>query len=167
MLGDSTTESKKKITCKTVSIIMLIKIIKLTRLSLFFITAISSNVFAETASDARKIECLLDVSVLPSQNFQNPVTQYTSMKNDGYPMLLIGIKIHNAHANDASKKIKSHQIYCSNLIGQQKDVYLSGPYESQKIEIHIGDQLILRNIHSSGKPYPYWADFYWIEKRDE
>ena len=143
---------------------MLIKIIKLTRLSLFFITAISTNVFAEPTSDARKIECLLDVSVLPSQN---PVTEYTSMKNDGYPMLLIGIKIHNAHAGDVSKKIKSHQLYCSSLIGQQKDVYLSGPYESQKIEIHIGDQLILRNIHSSGKPYPYWADFYWIEKRDE
>ena len=46
------------------------------------------------------------------------------MKNDGYPMLLIGINIHNAHAGEASKKIKSHQIYCSNLIGQQKDVYL-------------------------------------------
>ena len=89
------------------------------------------------------------------------------MKNDGYPMLLIGIKIHNAHAGEASKKIKSHQLYCSNLIGQQKDVYLSGPYQSQKIEIHIGDQLNLRNIHSSGKRYPYWADFYWIEKRDE
>ena len=146
---------------------MLIKIIKLTRLSLFFITAISTNVFAEPTSDARKIECLLDVSVLPSQNFKNPVTQYTSMKNDGYPMLLIGIKIHNAHAGEASKKIKRHQLYCSNLIGQQKDVYLSGPYQSQKIEIHIGDQLILRNIHSSEKPYPYWADFYWIEKRDE
>jgi len=125
---------------------------------------ISSNVFAERTSDTSKIECLLDVSVLPSQN---PVTEYTSMKNDGYPMLLIGINIHNAHAGEASKKIKSHQIYCSNLIGQQKDVYLSGPYESQKIEIHIGDQLILRNIHSSGKRYPYWADFYWIEKRDE
>ena len=166
MLGDSTTQFKR-ITFKTVSIIMLIKIIKLTRLSLFFITVISSNVFAERTSDTSKIECLLDVSVLPSQNFQNPVTQYTSMKNDGYPMLLIGINIHNAHAGEASKKIKSHQIYCSSLIGQQKDVYLSGPYESQKIEIHIGDQLILRNIHSSGKRYPYWADFYWIEKRDE
>jgi len=82
-------------------------------------------------------------------------------------MLLIGIKIHNAHAGEASKKIKRHQLYCSNLIGQQKDVYLSGPYQSQKIEIHIGDQLNLRNIHSSGKHYPYWADFYWIEKRDE
>ena len=105
--------------------------------------------------------------MLPSQKFQNPVTQYTSMKNDGYPMLLIGIKIHNAHASDASKKIKSHQLYCSNLIGQKKDVYLSGPHESKKIDIHIGDQLILRNIHSSGKHYPYWADFYWIEKRDE
>ena len=89
------------------------------------------------------------------------------MKNDGYPMLLIGINIHNAHAGEASKKIKSHQLYCSNLIGQQKDVYLSGPYQSQKIEIYIGDQLKLRNIHSSGKHYPYWADFYWIEKRDE
>ena len=166
MLGDSTTQFKR-ITFKTVSIIMLIKIIKLTRLSLFFITVISSNVFAEPISDASKIECLLDVFVLPSQNFQNPVTQYTSMKNDGYPMLLIGINIHNAHAGEASKKIKSHQIYCSNLIGQQKDVYLSGPYQSKKIEIHIGDQLILRNIHSSGKHYPYWADFYWIEKRDE
>ena len=166
MLGDSTTQFKR-ITFKTVSIIMLIKIIKLTRLSLFFITVISSNVFAEPISDASKIECLLDVFVLPSQNFQNPVTQYTSMKNDGYPMLLIGINIHNAHAGEASKKIKSHQIYCSNLIGQQKDVYLSGPYESQKIEIHIGDQLILRNIHSSGKHYPYWADFYWVEKRNE
>ena len=146
---------------------MLIKIIKLTRLGFFFITVISTTVFAERTIDARKIECLLDISVLPSQNFQNPVTQYTSMKNDGYPMLLIGIKIHNAHANDASKKIRSHQIYCSNLIGLQKDVYLSGPYKSQKIEIHIGDHLNLRNIHSSGKRYPYWADFYWIKKRDE
>ena len=86
MLGDSTTQFKR-ITFKTVSIIMLIKIIKLTRLSLFFITAISINVFAKRTSDARKIECLLDVSVLPSQKFQNAVTQYTSMKNDGYPML--------------------------------------------------------------------------------
>ena len=146
---------------------MLIKIIKLTRLSLFFITVISTHVFAEPTSNARKIECLLDVTVLPSQNFQNPVTQYTSMKNDGYPMLLIGIKIHKAHVGDASKKIKSHQLYCSSLIGQQKVVFLFCSYESQKIEIHIGDQLILRNIHSSGKHYPYWADFYWIEKRDE
>lgn len=146
---------------------MVVKIIKLTRLSLFFITVISTYVFAEPTSNARKIECLLDVTVLPSQNFQNPVTQYTSMKNDGYPMLLIGIKIHNAHAGNASQKIKSHQLYCSSLIGQQKDVYLSGPYESRKIDIYIGDQLILRNIHSSGKSYPYWTDFYWIEKRDE
>ena len=141
---------------------MLIKIIKLTRLSLFFITAISSNVFAETASDARKIECLLDVSVLPSQNFQNPVTQYTSMKNDGYPMLLIGIKIHNAHANDASKKIKSHQIYCSNLIGQQKDVYLSGPHESQKIDIHIGDQLIHMLVELNMPYYTYFMQDFGI-----
>ena len=166
MLGDSTTQFKR-ITFKTVSIIMLIKIIKLTRLSLFFITVISSNVFAEPISDASKVECLLDVFVLPSQNFQNPVTQYTSMKNDGYPMLLIGIKIHNAYAGEASKKIKRHQLYCSSLIGQQKDVYLSGHHESQKIDIHIGDQLNLRNIHSLGKHYPYWADFYWVEKRDE
>nr|WP_228254433.1 hypothetical protein [Acinetobacter sp. WCHA55] len=157
----------KTITCKTVSIIMLIKIIKLTRHSLFFIIAISTHVFSETASDARKIECLLDISVLPSQNFQNPITQYTSMKNDGYPMLLIGIKIHDAHAGEASKKLKSHQFYCSSLIGEQKDVYLSGSYRSQKIDIHIGDQLKLRNIHSSGKSYPYWTNFYWIEKRDE
>ena len=99
-------------------IIMLIKIIKLTRLSLFFITAISINVFAKRTSDSRKIECLLDVSLLPSQNFQNPVTQYTSIKNDSYPMLLIGINIHNAHVGEVSKKIKSHQLYCSNLIGQ-------------------------------------------------
>ena len=70
---------------------MVVKIIKLTRLGFFFITVISTTVFAEPATDARKIECLLDVSVLPSQKFQNPVTQYTSMKNDGYPMLLIGI----------------------------------------------------------------------------
>ena len=117
MLCDSTTQFKR-ITFKTVSILMLIKIIKLTRLGLFFITAISTNVFAEPASDARKIECLLDVSVLPSQNFQNPVTQYTSIKNDSYPMLLIGINIHNAHVGEVSKKIKSHQLYCSNLIGQ-------------------------------------------------
>ena len=91
----------------------------------------------------------------------------SSMKNDGYPMLLIGIKIHNAYAGEASKKIKRHQLYCSSLIGQQKDVYLSGHHESQKIDIHIGDQLNLRNIHSLGKHYPYWADFYWVEKRDE
>lgn len=146
---------------------MLLKTIKLIRLSLLCMMAISTSVFAERASGAKNIECLLDVTVTASQNFNNPVTQYTSMKNDGYPMLLIGIKIRNAYAGDASKKIRSHQRYCSSLIGQQKDAYLSGSYESSKIDIHIEDQLSLRNIHSTGKNYPYWADFYFIEKRDE
>ena len=89
------------------------------------------------------------------------------MKNDGYPMLLIGIKINNADPIDASKKIKSHHRYCLSLIGQQKDAYLSGAYQAQKIDIGLGDQLQLRNNHSSGKDYPYWADFYFLEKRDQ
>lgn len=113
----------------------------------------------------KSIECRLDVTVVSSRNFQNPVTQHTSIKNDGYPMLLIGIKIQNAEASNASKHLKKHRQYCSKLIGQQKDAYLSGPHEQNKNTIHIGDRLILRNIHSSGKHYPYWSEFYFIEKR--
>jgi hypothetical protein len=142
----------------------MLKTIKLTQLSLFCITVISTNVFAERTSGARSIECLLDVIVTPSQNFQIPVTQYTSIKNDGYPMLLIGIKINHAYAAGSSKNIKTHHLYCLSLIGQQKDAYLSGPYQQSENMIHLGDQLRLKNIHSSGKNYPYWPEFYFLEK---
>lgn len=145
----------------------LLKTIKLTHLSLIFITAISTSSFAERTSGASPIQCLLDVTVTASQNFQTPVTQYTSIKNDGYPMLLIGIKIDNAYTADSSKKIKTHYLYCSKLIGQQKDAYLSGPHIQNKNVIQIGDQLKLLNIHSSGKSYPFWPDFYFIQKRDQ
>ena len=152
---------------KLLKTITLLKTIKLARLSLFCITAISTSAFAEQTSDARRIECLLDVTVTASQNFQTPVTQYTSIKNDGYPMLLIGIKIRNAYTADASKKIKTHHLYCLSLIGKQKDAYLSGPYQPNNIDVKMGDQLQLINIHSSGKSYPYWADFYFIQKGDQ
>lgn len=85
----------------------LLKTIKLVHLSLIFITAISTSSFAERTSGASPIQCLLDVTVIASQNFQMPVTQYTSIKNDGYPMLLIGIKIDNAYTADSSKKNKN------------------------------------------------------------
>jgi hypothetical protein len=115
-----------------------LKTIKLARLSLFCITVISTSAFAERTSDARRIQCLLDVTVTASQNFQTPVTQYTSIKNDGYPMLLIDIKIRNAYTADASKKIKTHHLYCLSLIGKQKEAYLSGPYQPNNIDVKVG-----------------------------
>ena len=117
-------------------------------------------------SAANPIECLLQVIVAPSTQFAEPTTQYTRIKNDSSPMLLIGIEIHSAQAAFKSKKIKSHQQYCSSLIGQRKDAYLSGHFDMRDLQIKLGDKLDLKNIHSSEKQYPFWADFYFQIKSE-
>lgn len=119
------------------------------------------RVFAE-----KSIECLVTAVVTPSTNYPEPVTKGTSIKNDSFPMLLIGIHIQDAYAIYDSKKLKSHQKYCASLIGKQKDAFLSGPHQQKNITIKLGDHLKLRNIHSSGKSYPYWPDFYYEQKSD-
>lgn len=123
---------------------------------------LSSQVFAKD-----KIECLLQVIVVPSSQSDEPKTQYTSIKNDSSPMLLIGIEIQQAKAAFNSKNIKSHQNYCLSLIGQRKDAYLSGRYEPNNIKIQLNDVLELRNIHSSGQYYPFWPEFYFPMKADQ
>lgn len=126
-------------------------------------TLLFFTLFSETAFAQRPIECLLNVNVIASQKYLSPQTEYTTIKNDGYPMLLIGITILDAKAIRSSQKIKTHNSFCTALIGQQRDAYLSGPYNSNNITIKIGDQLTLRNIHSSGHVYPFWPDFYYVE----
>lgn len=119
--------------------------------------------FSGAALAKQPIECLLKVKVVASQKYTSPQTEYTTIKNDGYPMLLIGIRVMQAETMRSSQKIKAHHAYCKTLIGQQRDAYLSGAYDSNKVTIKIGDQLSLRNIHSSGQEYPFWPDFYYIE----
>ncbi|WP_180183498.1 hypothetical protein [Acinetobacter sp. YH01020] len=137
------------------------KSIKLKYLMSTVIALLSGQVFAEN-----KIECLMQVIVISSSKFAEPKTQYTQIKNDSSPMLLIGIKIQKAKAAFKSVKIQSHQKYCSSLVGQRKDAYLSGRYESNNIQIKLGDQLELKNIHRSGKHYPFWVDFYFPIKAE-
>jgi len=139
---------------------------KFKSLLLFVLGITSTATYASQSNIEKSIVCSIDVEVTASQNFENPVKRYTSLKNDGYPMLLIGIKINNAFAIKASKTIKLHQHYCLKLIGQQKDAYLSGLYNQNESSIQVGARLRLINIHSSGKNYPYWSDFYFLEKRD-
>ena len=127
----------------------------------FLIWLTSGYTYAEN-----NIECLLDITVIQSQNDVKPVTAYTSIKNDGYPMLLIGIDIKHAYAINQSALIQTHRRYCSMLIGQKKDAYLSGQHETKNILIDRDDQLQLRHIHSSGQNYPFWADFYFVEKTE-
>ena len=74
----------------------------------FLIWLISGYTYAE-----KNIECFLDVTVIQSQNDLKPVTAYTSIKNDGYPMLLIGIDIKHAYAINQSAVIQTHRRYCS------------------------------------------------------
>ena len=119
--------------------------------------------FSGAALAKQPIECLLKVKVVASQKNTSPQTEYTTIKNDGYPMLLIGIRVMQAETMRSSQKITAHHAYCKTLIGQQRDAYLSGAYDSNKVTIKIGDQLSLRNIHSSGQEYPFWPDFYYIE----
>ncbi|MBJ9704051.1 hypothetical protein [Acinetobacter calcoaceticus] len=119
--------------------------------------------FSGAALARQPIECLLNVKVVASRKYTSPQAKYTSIKNDGYPMLLIGIQVLESQTIRSSQKIKAHHLYCKTLIGQQRDAYLSGSYDSNKITIKIGDHLKLRNIHSSGQEYPFWPDFYYIE----
>lgn len=108
------------------------------------------------------IICEIDAQVIPSQQFQRPTQQYTRLKNDGAPMLLIGINIQTAIAVEPSKSLKEAKRYCTSLIGQQKDVHLSGQYD--QISIQNGDQIKLKHVHQSAKRWPYWPDFYyWIK----
>ncbi|NNP75353.1 hypothetical protein A7P54_02850 [Acinetobacter sp. Ac_3412] len=126
--------------------------------------ALLSLIFFSGAVLAKQpIECLLKVKVVANQKYTSPQTEYTSIKNDGYPMLLIGIQVMESQSIRSSQKIKAHQTYCKTLIGQQLDAYLSGSHDPNKITIKIGDHLKLRNIHSSGQEYPFWPDFYYIE----
>lgn len=119
--------------------------------------------FSGAALAKQPIECLLSVKVVASRKYTSPQVEYTSIKNDGYPMLLIGIQVLESQTIRSSQKIKAHHLYCKTLIGQKRDAYLSGSYDSNKITIKIGDHLKLRNIHSSGQEYPFWPDFYYIE----
>lgn len=121
------------------------------------------TLFSGAALAKQPIECLLNVKVVASQKYTSPQAEYTSIKNDGYPMLLIGIQVLESQTLPSSQKIKAHHLYCKTLIGQQRDAYLSGSYDSNKITIKIGDHLKLRNIHSSGQEYPFWPDFYYVE----
>ncbi|OTG81650.1 hypothetical protein [Acinetobacter sp. ANC 4648] len=119
----------------------------------------AQSIFAET----KVIECQLNVSVIASQKYAAPVHQYTTLKNDGSPMLLIGIHIQKSKAIHQSENIKTHQAYCRNLVGQQKDAYLSG-YVPLGI-IHLNDQLTLSYRHTSAKHYPFWPEAYSVIKR--
>lgn len=126
--------------------------------------ALLSLIFFSGAVLAKQpIECLLKAKVIANQKYTSPQTEYTSIKNDGYPMLLIGIRVMESQSIRSSQNVKAHHAYCKALIGQQRDAYLSGPYDPNKITIKIGDHLKLRNIHSSGQEYPFWPDFYYIE----
>ncbi|CAM4395737.1 hypothetical protein F901_03188 [Acinetobacter dispersus] len=118
--------------------------------------------FSGAALAKQPIECLLKVKVIANQKYTSPQTEYTSIKNDGYPMLLIGIQVMESQSIRSSQNVKAHHAYCKALIGQQRDAYLSGPYDPNKITIKIGDHLKLRNIYSSGQEYPFWPDFYYI-----
>ena len=67
------------------------------RLSFLLFTVLLSHsqlVFAEI----KAIECQLQVQVRASQNYAAPIHQYTTLKNDGSPMLLIGINIQKSEA---------------------------------------------------------------------
>ncbi|OTG82096.1 hypothetical protein B9T33_06140 [Acinetobacter sp. ANC 5054] len=138
------------------------KSIKLKYFMSTVIALLSGQVFAEN-----KIECLMQVVVISSSKFAEPKTQYTQIKNDSSPMLLIGIEIQQAKAAFKSVKIKSHQNYCLSLVGQNKDAYLSGRYEPNHIQIQLNDVLELKNIHSSGQHYPFWPEFYFPMKADQ
>ena len=70
------------------------------RLSFLLFTVLLSHsqlVFAEI----KAIEC--QVQVRASQNYAAPIHQYSTLKNDGSPMLLIGINIQKSEAIYQSK----------------------------------------------------------------
>lgn len=126
----------------------------------YSILVVLSSYCSTTTFAEKPMICEIDVVVIPSSKFQTPTKQGTSIKNDGFPMLMIGIDIQNSTAMDASQKINKDQKYCIDLIGKKKDVYLSGPHN--QITIQNGDCLKLKNMHSSGQAWPYWPDFYFI-----
>ena len=148
------------------SIIKMSQILKMKNFNSTYFLFLLSILFSTSIFAEKPIECLLDVVVISSQKYAQPMTKHTSIKNDGSPMLLIGIDIQDARAAFSSTKMKNHQKYCASLIGQHKDAYLSGRYDEQNLQIRIDDQLKLRNIHSSGKSYPFWAEFYYLEKSE-
>ncbi|MEB3767792.1 hypothetical protein [Acinetobacter sp. MD2] len=111
-------------------------------------------------SAKQPIICVIHAKVIPSQKYGAPKTEYTHLKNDGRPMLLVGIDIVSSRVVGSSKH-RQQQHYCQSLIGQKKDIYLSGSFDPNDIQIHLGDELKLKHLHLSAKQYPFWPDFYY------
>ena len=122
------------------------------RLSFLLFTVLLSH-FQLVFAEIKAIECQLQVQVRASQNYAAPIHQYTTLKNDGSPMLLIGINIQKSEAIYQFKNIKIHQAYCRSLVRQKKDAYLSGYFPLETI--HLNDQLILNYRRTSANSYPF------------
>jgi len=105
-------------------------------------------------------QCELEAIVVPSQAFTVPTHQYTKLKNDGVPMIRLGIQIQAAKAIGNSVGITPQAKYCQALRGQKKDIYLSGQYAV--IPMQNGDQIKLKHIHQAADLWPYWPDFYYL-----
>lgn len=105
---------------------------------------------------AAGLECEFSATVVPSSQFATPTLQYTSQKNDGFPMLLIGVNIDAAKAVGVSSGLKKHQAACLRMVGSRQDVYLSGQHAEQ--DWVVGQQVCLRYRHISGRADPFWAD---------
>ncbi|MEB3754101.1 hypothetical protein [Acinetobacter sp. MD2(2019)] len=112
------------------------------------------------ASAQQPLTCVIHAKVIPSQKYGAPKTEYTRLKNDGKPMLLIGVDILSSRVLGGTKN-RQQQQYCQSLTGQKKDIYLSRGFDPNDIQIHLGDELTLKHLHLSAKQYPFWPDFYY------
>ena len=108
------------------------------------------------------ITCELSAKVVASSKFTDPTAEYTALKNDSSPMVLIGIDIQDAQATGKSTKLAKHKQFCRSLIGTSPDAYLSGhPRDNQ---VQLGETVRLSLSHTSAKRYPFWPNRYVLIK---
>lgn len=95
--------------------------------------------------------------IVPVAEYQKPTNIYTSLKNDGYPMMAFGFNVSDSKAVKNKKDVRA---YCRSLNKKIITVILSGQYPDNYFQ--TGQHLSLRHIHQDKNIWPYWPNRYYL-----
>ncbi len=104
---------------------------------------------------AQELSCQLSGKIVPHAEYQTPTNIYTSLKNDGYPMMAFGFFVSNSKTMENKKDARK---YCNSLTNKTLKVILSGHYSDD--HFHIGQSLSIKHTHQDKDVWPYWPNRY-------
>lgn len=121
------------------------------KLHLLFLLCFSQPVLAQ------ELSCQLNGWIVQTAEYSTPTNVYTSLKNDGYPMMAFGFYVSDSKAR---KNKKDARKYCSSLNHKTLTVILSGAYPDD--HFHTGQSLSLNHRHQDKDVWPWWPNRYYV-----